>query len=122
MKINIILLTLALCVLCGCGGQNDKEVSTTQESTGYPGGEVQRQYVMVDGTLYVYDDNGTVDALPAGYAENGTIEKISNSEIPDENYEASQMETGLTIYVKEGEALIYVGDEEQGYQCFKVQE
>lgn len=142
MKYIIIMIGILTLLSTGCGDNasntvaddnpttTKEELTTTQEittaensgneqPTGYPSGEVQRLYVFYNDKLYVYNDNklslseDEITQIYEGYEMVGTIQKISNQEMPDEQLEASRCEVGLNVYAnqnKTDEILLYYND------------
>lgn len=102
-----------LCLFCccmllfaGCAGHSDKiEEEEGQASTGYPTGTMQRQYLFVDGRLYLFDDNrdGIWNELPEGFTFYGEIVKEDIYNFPDEDLESSRIEPGSKVYVSESD-------------------
>lgn len=85
---------------------NTTETNTedTMESTGYPSGEVQKEYVMVNDTLYSYGGK-TLETLEQieekGFVYVGKVAICDNEKIPEANFSAAQIEPGTKIYAKD---------------------
>lgn len=115
---KIILAGLLLFALTGCEGRNaiestdaitaseSEEGTTEPSSTGYPTGQLQREYVYVEGTLY--QSAFEIAELPQNAERIGEVSKIDNEKYPDENFEASYLEIGTPIY-KSGD-MVYIED------------
>lgn len=65
--------------------------------TGAAGVEVQREFLYHDGTLFIYE-GGYTKSLPSYATEVGTIKRIDNQTIPQEEMVASRLEVGLTVF------------------------
>lgn len=79
----------------------DKEVET-----GYASGEIQHKYLFYNGNLYKYsgvsdDKISEKEFLDKwkNFKHIGYIHKISNTEIPNEEFEASRMNLGDKVYI-----------------------
>ena len=111
------LLVLAH-LLSGC---NNEDILNTNENTqtsmsdiyGYPDGELQNTYIFVDSKLYVYKGvckDGGEDQREFYYPDYeyiGEVSKISNIELPDEEFEASRTEIGTKVFEKDNEIILY---------------
>ena len=90
----VIFLLAGISILsfsgCGKDGANP---------TGYPSGTIQRPYLFVGGTRYVY--TGILLEVKEDYyfTEIGIVQKVDNENLPDEEWEASRLEKGQRVFV-----------------------
>ena len=90
---------------------NPSEDKHVEKTTGYPSGLIQRQYLFYNNKLYVYAYQwitlpNDISSEGTGAEELGNVKKVDNNELPNENFEASQIPLGAKIYRWNGE--IYV--------------
>ena len=89
--------------------------------TGYPKGQVQRQFVFYRGVLWCRDtnDGSMKDQVPAGFTETAAIVKNDNYKVPTEELFSAQMAEGLKIYSAEQyPRTIYIEEAENRYQRY----
>ena len=121
-----ILIVIGLLLLTGCVNTityNEEETDApelTEEvpETGYPQGEVDRDYIMIDDILYIrVEGRGSHYSVEReGYILNGEIKVNNNRQKPKNNYEGCHVEEGSKIYINsEQKEIIYVEDKE--YDC-----
>ena len=117
---NILILIMSILYMLFAIGYNtttpsasnttsDEEVVTP---TGYPTGELQKEYVFWNGKLYTYDVI-YIKSLPEGANEIGEVEKIDNVNYPDENLEATHLPVGTAVYADD--TYLYVAIVSGGY-------
>ena len=122
---NILILIMSIVYMLFAMGYNtttpsasnttsDEEVVTP---TGYPTGELQKEYVFWNGKLYTYDVI-YIKSLPEGANEIGEVEKIDNVNYPDENLEAAHLPVGTAVYADD--TYLYVAIVSGGYERFSV--
>ena len=83
---------------------------TTESSTGYPSGMVQRPYVMVNDILYVCYVQTTVEPEPTVYSPDeyvkaGEITVRDDWNYPNDNFKSAHVTIGAGIYVNNNEEL-----------------
>ena len=120
MMMGAMFLLTGTMFLCACG--NDE----SEKMTGYPSGEVQKEYVMVNDAIYCYSGK-TQESLEQieekGYAKAGEISICDNTKIPEANFTAAQIDEGTIIYVREkDEEYIYLEMEDKELLVFQKQE
>ncbi len=97
-----VMLCCAL-ALGSCGKSQPDPAETAPESegtgepTGYPEGNVQREYVFADGRLFVYGD-AFETALPGGLRLLGTVQISDGTRVPDVDLAAANVPLGAEIY------------------------
>ncbi len=82
---------------------NTAEDTHVEKTTGYPTGLIQRQYLFYDNKLYVYAYQwitlqNDISSADSAAEELGNVRKVDNNELPNENFEASQVPLGAKIY------------------------
>ncbi|MBP5294947.1 MAG: hypothetical protein J6Y95_04425 [Lachnospiraceae bacterium] len=124
--ILVLIISLAAGLLSGCAGPktpetepleitSEKEATdpvkspedeTFEVPTGLPyQGKVMESCLFHDGTLFT--PAGMLKTLPKGAEAIGRIRTLSLEELPDEEFEASQLYVGMKVYLpKGGNALI----------------
>lgn len=114
------VLFAAGCAGCSASGGNEE----VQESTGYPSGTMQRQYLFANGRLYLFDDNlEGRDELPEGFTFYGEIVKEDIYDFPDEELESSRIEPGSKVYASESDReSVFVQHESGAYARFLLSE
>lgn len=133
-----IIATFMLFAFCACGSDNSTENNTaessdtntennteedTEESTGYESGTIQQQAVMVNGNLYIYDDEGYVSEISEDYELYGEIAEENNDEYPSEELHASRISAGQKVYVKSDNSdYIYVQNSDGNYEKYLIDE
>ena len=88
--------------------------------TGFPSGEVQREFLFYNGTLYVYGYEYYIDVNEEeisnkwdGYKYVGKVEKTSDTKTPNEEFEAAHLNIGASIYANAADdSKIIVFDKE----------
>ena len=75
---------------------------------GYPSGTIQSQYLLYKETLYKNTTEMMQDG--AGLTEVGTVQKTDNTQLPDEEMEASRLFPGQKVFVRtdDSERRVYV--------------
>lgn len=106
-KIGVIFMVMILCV--GCGSAEKKQQvnesgTVEQQQTGYPTGEVQMMYIMVNENLYTYADLKYADVTESfitdddRYEYYGDVKKEDNMNMPTKDLEASKISVGAKVY------------------------
>ena len=116
MKKLAFILLIAATFLSGCTNQpvatesssEDIVEITTEASTGYPSGMVQRPYVMVNDILYVCYVQTTVEPEPTVYspdefAKIGEITVRDDQNYPNDNFKSAHVTVGAGVYVNNNE-------------------
>lgn len=112
----ILIIAAVMCVFAIVVSAGNNKPGVTP--TGYPNGEVQRQFLFYNGTLYVFIDEG-VRALPEGWQEVGTVKSVDNKARPTEEFAATRLEVGMKVFAKEGTDLLYVQEAEHEFGKFE---
>ena len=112
--IIILVILAATAVTAGVLANGEPDVTPT----GYPNGEVQRQFLFYNGTLYVFINEG-IRALPEGWQEVGTVKSVDNKARPAEEFAATRLEVGMKVFAKEGTDLLYVQEAEHEFGKFE---
>ncbi len=132
--VALVMVFMLSFVLCSCGSGDSTDSNTdnntdtgieddTEESTGYESGTIQRQTVMVNGNLYVYDDEGQVSEIPDSYELYGEIAEENNDEYPSEELHASRISAGQKVYVNsDNDEYIYVQNASGNYEKYVIDE
>ena len=133
IMIGIMLGVSFSVFFCACGKEEDlgngnnisKATGEEDVSTGYPSGEVQREYVMVNDVLYCYEGK-TQESIEQigekGYTKAGEITLCDNTKIPETNFTAAHLDTGTAIYTNEKEVeYIYLEVEDGELLVFQKQ-
>ncbi|MBE6616981.1 MAG: hypothetical protein E7627_03410 [Ruminococcaceae bacterium] len=109
-----VLLISSTISLLSC---TDKDVPTpssneTEEKvgTGFPSGQIQREYIYYDGVVWVYDsytpNAQKLKVLPDGYTLVGQTLIEDSYEIPSEDFHTAHVEPGRNVYASSlGDAL-----------------
>ena len=117
---KVMIFLTSMMFLCACG--NDE----SEKMTGYPSGEVQKEYVMVNNVLYCYEgktQESVKQIEEKGYIKVGEISICDNTKIPEANFTAAQIDEGTIIYVREkDEEYIYLEMEDKELLVFQKQE
>lgn len=116
-KVLIVCLMIVLMGICGCGQQTGEKESSTAP-TGYPSGEVQREYVYYEDTLYVYADRYET-SLPENCELVGEVLSVDNTKLPQEDFQASRLKVGNEVYAVTDENILYVKAGEERFECFE---
>lgn len=87
--------------------------------TGYPDGELQKEYIFWNGNLYTYDVV-LVKNLPEDAYKIGEVVKEDTINYPDENLEASHIEVGVAVYAEKSGQYLYVETSDNGYERFSI--
>ena len=87
--------------------------------TGYPDGELQKEYIFWNGNLYTYDVV-LVKNLPEDAYKIGEVVKEDTINYPDENLEASHIEVGVAVYAEKSGQYLYVEKSDNGYERFSI--
>ena len=99
--LSAVLLTAAfLAVLLSSGVLSNNDQDSSQ--TGYPDGTVQRQYLFYHGTRYIYAGEQW-KGDPKELTEAGTVLKVDNEHLPDEEGEVSRMSQGEKYYLRDAD-------------------
>lgn len=120
---KILTLCAIMLMFCLVGCENDDNAQQTstkhedgsddnvqQTPTGYEQGNVQNMYVYYNNVLYIYTDHNNdieeneISYIYKNYAKVGNVEKRSDKEMPDEEFEASNIDIGVSIYANEEDA------------------
>lgn len=136
-RIIYVFLTACLGLLAGCthntthsdaalsvseqtvADTTEETDDTTEASTGYPTGTVQRSYIMVNDVLYVDSDSETVSRLPDSFISIGTVSEDNIYEKPSANFEASRIEKGTMVYANpESYDTLYIPVSDGKYRQF----
>ena len=93
----ILVPVLLMTILLGCG----KEMDNPTSPTGYPSGEVQREFLFYQDQLYGNLNEG-LKSIPDGLNYIGSVEKYDNKTVPDEEFEGCRaLEIGTSLYAPE---------------------
>ncbi len=117
----LVGVLITMFILSGCDNtseepqtSNYQELQTSASDIyGYPDGELQNTYIFVNSKLYVYKGvckDGGEDQREFYYPDYeyiGEVSKISNIELPDEEFEASRTEIGTKVFGKDDEIILY---------------
>ncbi len=87
--------------------------------TGYPDGELQKEYIFWNGNLYTYDVVLVKNLLEDAY-KIGEVVKEDTINYPDENLEASHIEVGVAVYTEKSGQYLYVEASDNGYERFSI--
>ena len=114
--VGFLITGLAVLSACSSNGVVTEGSGTTtavENPTGYPEGEVQRPYLMYEGTLYQHtferkkvSKDEITKAYP-GYEYVASIKKISNKDMPDEELEGSRFSEDAEVYVNGDSIIVY---------------
>lgn len=124
--ISVLMLSTMVCAISGCSKNGEsvenespqttvvEEISipeessvpeeTTEKPSGYENGNVQKQYLYCNGNLYEYSrvlDGLTKENIGekcSGFSVIGTINDISNTAVPNTEFQASNLETDYEVY------------------------
>ncbi len=118
MQRKILMMCLLTIVLgiSGCTQQIDEKESS-MAPTGYPEGEIQREYVYYDDTLYVYSDSCRA-SLPENCELAGEVLIVDNMNLPQEDFAAARLAVGDEVYTVTDQELLYVKTGEERYERF----
>ena len=123
MKRQCILVLLACTImLTGCapdGSAGESVSDPVLSPTGYPSGEIQRQYVMVNGNSYI-GTGGNKTTLPDGYILYGSIATEQNVELPKNDLEGVHVSVGTEVYYKPDETEKVYCKFSDVYFCFEL--
>ncbi|MCI8388609.1 MAG: hypothetical protein HFE63_09115 [Clostridiales bacterium] len=120
MKLRIYMLLSALFIifaLPSCGIHSD--VST---NTGYPSGQIQREMLYYDGSVWGRDFYGDdnygsgryLDELPSGYTLVGEITSEDSYNIPAVDFQSAHIKVGVKVYASdENSDYIYLEDSDK---------
>ena len=97
MKKKVIVWVAAMMLVAGIAAATTVLVDAKDGPTGAAGGEGQREFLYHDGTLFIYE-GGYTKSLPSNATEVGTIKRIDNQTIPQEEMVASRLEVGLAVF------------------------
>ena len=109
-------------ILCSILGINKTSYTNSEETvmpTGYPDGELQKQYIFWGGNLYTSDVFFAKD-LPEDAYKIGEITKENSINYPNENLEASHINIGVEVYAEESKRYLYVKTSSDGYNRFSI--
>ena len=118
--ISVLMLSTMVCAISGCSKNGEsvetespkttvaEETSipeeTTEKPSGFENGNVQKQYLYCNGNLYEYSrvlDGLTKENIGekcSGFSVIGTINDISNTAVPNTEFQASNLETNYEVY------------------------
>ena len=120
MKKYLTILMILAMLLTGCDVfRTAPEVPPETESkeevpTGYPSGQMQREYLYYNGVVWVYDTSGfnstdkRVSELPEGATYVGEVLFEDPYEIPDEDFHSAHIKVGRKIYISAEEDTLYI--------------
>ena len=97
-------------------------VEAAEGQTGFPAGEIQWRYVMVNGTVYESKPQ-PVDAIPEGYYLIGEVQRTLTSEMPSEDFEGVHIPVGTFVYALEKDSsqiLLQYTNEDSRWWVFIV--
>lgn len=109
----LIILIIVILLL----GKKNMEDDTSP--TGYPEGEIQRQYVMVNGNSYI-GIGGNKTTLPDGYILYGSIAAEHNVELPKNDLEGVHVSVGTEVYYNPDETEKVYCKFSDVYVCFEL--
>ena len=119
-KISVILVFVLLIsclpLLFGCAKVDvpDTNVDEAEEKvgTGYPSGQIQREYIYYDGAVWVYDsytpEAQRLEELPTGAYLIGQTLENNPYEIPSEDFHTAHIVVGQNIYITSSGDAIYI--------------
>ena len=118
--ISVLLACIIMLTGCAADGSDGESLSGTVLSpTGYPSGEIQRQYVMVNGNSYI-GAVGNKTTLPDGYILYGSIATEQNTELPKNDLEGVHVSVGTEVYYNPDETEKVYCKFSDVYVCFEL--
>lgn len=119
MKKKWVYIIIAFLVIIGGSALAMNLVNSANGPTGHPEGEIQREFLFHDGTLFIYEGDYTKN-LPTNATEVGKIKRIDNKSIPQEEMVASRLEAGLNVYSigSKGSKKLVVKINDSRYETF----
>lgn len=92
---------------------------TELNQTGYPAGNVQREFIFLDGRLFVYADDFRT-SLPSTYFFYGTVQTSDGTIIPYIEFDAANVPEGTELYVSVNENFtrVYAKISENRFELF----
>lgn len=122
-KKTLLLLLAALLILCGmlclsacqsaqasdgtAPGQTQGTETASTKPSGFPDGNVQREYVFVNNQLFVYDDDYQ-ETLPSDLELLGTVRQSDGTKLPDSELAAANVSVGASVYGPKGASGDYL--------------
>ena len=119
MKKKWIYIIIAFIAVIGVSALTINIVNSANGPTGHPSGEIQREFLFHDGTLFIYEGDYT-NNLPTNATEVGKIKRIDNKSVPQEEMVASRLEVGLNVFSieVEGSKNLVVKINDSRYETF----
>lgn len=108
----VVLLLLCACSVPAIEAESSESETGVLKPSGYPDGELQKPYLFVEGTRYVYTLTAAFTSLPENVAFVGQVSKIDNIQLPDEELEAARLALGDRIYRSGDKLLVEHGSTE----------
>lgn len=132
----LILMSLILCitVLSSCGNENAPDANNGEETdtivttngeapgTGYPSGQIQREYICYGDVVWVYDTNTSdlqaLSELPNDFTFIGQTLLEDPYEIPIEDFHTAHINVGRNVYISSSGDAVYVEIKDGMYYRF----